>query len=90
MVNHPNRKVSYPSHVLVDALRAASFNPRLLWEERGPKDTAIAWLSCYSAGRTVFIVETYKDENGWEVFTSSGQVTVDATIAEVIERCKQD
>jgi hypothetical protein len=58
---------SYPNTDIQRAIRANGDECRLLWEILGPKDTQIAWLSCYAAAKGTFIVRTYKDGNGYDV-----------------------
>lgn len=66
-------KVS-PNRILRDQLRAKDHDVELLWEMRGPKDTAVAWLSCYEvskpdgSNKVLVIVETYENGRGWEAF----------------------
>ena len=74
-------------HVLEDALRDRGIGCRLLWEIPGPKNTAIAWLTCYRVEAGVVIVETYDGGNGWEAF-SAISMNDSATIADVIKRCR--
>lgn len=78
---------TYPSDALVVAARAAGAHVRLLWEVPGPKDTAIAWMSCYQIGSSACIVQTYADDNGWEAFTPHPSRDVAETIADVLNRC---
>lgn len=87
MINHPNRKKVYPNTVLADRARAADFHCRLMWEIPGPKDSQIAWLSCYQIGLSLCIVETFKGENGWNAFTPARTNNIDETIADVLARC---
>ena len=49
--------------------RIARFhNLRLMWEIRGPKDTEIAWISCYVGGPKMALMHfiTYR-AGGWDV-----------------------
>ena len=77
---------TYPSTVLQDRLRDAGVDCRCMWEIPGPKDTAIAWLSCYLVGKGVVIVQTFKDGNGWDSYTSCGKNSIEASVADVMER----
>ena len=81
-----NKDRTYPSTALRDAARAAGHTMRLLWDVPGPKGTGVAWLSCYSLGKGVVIVETFV-EGGWDAFTPSGSIKVDETITDVFQRC---
>jgi hypothetical protein len=64
--------MTIPNHTWANEQRAAGKIARLLWEIPGPKDTEIAWLSCYAFGTNVAIVETFKDKNGYMVLTDEG------------------
>jgi hypothetical protein len=94
MVNHPNRKRVEPSRIVRDVARAALLKlgepptqaVRLAWEIPGPKDTEIAWLSCYFIGAGICIVETFRD-GGWNAFTPCDSIEVEATLADVLNRC---
>lgn len=79
---------TYPSSELSDLCREAGADTRLMWEIPGPKDTLIAWLSCYSIGDSLCIVQTFKDGNGWMEFTPSGCRTIDGAVNDVLQRCK--
>lgn len=81
---------SYPSHTFARLAREAGFEPRLFWEIKGPKDTAIAWLSCYVIKGRVFHVITY-DNDGWDVLRSNEKLgeTV-GSIAWAFEGLKAD
>jgi hypothetical protein len=78
----------YPDHTLEDALRARGIRIHALWENRGPRDTNIAWIVYYAVGNAIVIVQTYKDHDGWDAFTSLPALSIDATIDDVIARCK--
>jgi hypothetical protein len=77
-----------PDTTLQEKLREQGVSCRLQWEMRGPKDTLVAWLSCYLVNGYLVIVETYKDNCGWEAFTPSGSIKIDETVADVIARCR--
>lgn len=77
---------TYPSHVLADACRAAGATVHLLWEVRGPRETAVAWMSCYQIGRSTCIVQTYSG-NGWNAYTPCNSIGIEETIADVLNRC---
>lgn len=87
MINHPNRsKRGYPNSVLADACRKAGAHVGLMWEVPGPKNTAIEWMSCYQIGKSVCIVQTYK-EGGWNAFTPHPGNDIAGTVADVLNRC---
>lgn len=86
MANHPNRKKVWPSYVLADAAREAGADARLMWEIPGPKDTAIAWISCYAIGQSICIVETFMS-GGWNALTPCRSADPDSTLRDVLERC---
>lgn len=80
-----NAKV-YPDNTLPDACRAAGATVRLLWEERGPKNTGVAFHSCYSINGNTCIVQTFT-RGGWDALTGQPVNRVDAAIADVLARC---
>lgn len=85
----PSKKEkTYPSHVLAEALRANNIGVCLLWEIPGPRDTEIAWLSCYQVSMQICIVETFHD-CGWQAFTPNTENGTDATVKDVMNRCHQ-
>lgn len=89
MINHPNRSKRervYPNNVLAEACRKAGANVQLMWEVPGPKNTMIEWMSCYQIGKSVCIVQTFK-EHGWNAFTPHPHNDIDGTIADVLNRC---
>ena len=61
----------YPSHELEDALRERGFHVVCHWEEKRPKNTAIAWMHYLFAsnGESAggMIVQTFR-EGGWSVY----------------------
>lgn len=77
---------TYPSHVLTDALRDKNVTAQLMWEIPGPKDTQIAWLSCYLIGSCLCVVQTFQGGDGWLALTSNGENNTDAAIADVVAR----
>jgi hypothetical protein len=93
MVNHPNRAKPYPSRVLANALRDRGMDASCQWEERGPKDTQIAWMAMYlvkpeNAKPQLILVQTFKNGLGWQAFVQAAPHTIDtdATIADVVSR----
>jgi hypothetical protein len=79
---------TYPDHTLENALRARGVPVWALSEIRGPNDTNIAWIVNYAVGKSLVIVHTYKDGDGWDAFTSLHNLnSVEATIDDVMERC---
>lgn len=77
-----------PSTVLCDRLRAAGCPSTLMWRIDGPLSGGIAWTSCYMVeGRSV-IVLTFRDGNGWDAYTNCDSNNIDATVADVLARCK--
>lgn len=87
MINHPNRKKTYPNNLLADACRKAGAHVQLMWEIPGPKNTMVAWLSCYQIGKSICIVQTFKGHDGWNAFTPCSDNSVSGTIADVLNRC---
>lgn len=75
---------TYPNTTLEKALRERGVPIRLMWEVPGPKDTMVAWLSCYLVNARVVIVQTYKDGNGWQVYTPVEDATITGTVEQVI------
>lgn len=61
----------YPDNTFVKSLRDRGFECRILWQEKGPRLTMIAWHECFAVsgrdGITTVIVQTYK-EGGYSVF----------------------
>jgi hypothetical protein len=86
MINHPNRKKTYPDHTLEELCRKAGAGVSVLWEIPGPKNTAIAWLVAYHIGKNICIVQTFKD-GGWTALTPNDSNCVDDTVADVLNRC---
>ena len=87
MVNHPNRKRTYPDQTLENAARKAGVRVVVLWEMKGPANTAVDWMVGYQLGSWPCIVQTYTDGNGWNAFTPNNSNRVDDTIADVFNRC---
>lgn len=77
----------YPDHTLENGLRERGIPYRVLWEMKGPKDTAISWLAAYLVGSRVVIVQTYAKGHGWDVYLPSQVGKVEETIEEVIAAC---
>lgn len=87
MVNHPNRQKVYPDHTFENAARSAGARVVVLWEEKGPKNTEIAWNTCYFVNGRPAIVQTYKDGAGWNVFTPAETNDIDKSVADALNRC---
>ena len=81
---------TYPDHTLRDALYNAGHSYRLMWEIRGPKNTSIAWMTCYLVNGCTVIVQTFKDRCGWQAFTHNHSIGVDDVVADVIAHCGLD
>ena len=79
---------TYPSHVLADALRERGLDCRLMWEIPGPKNTEVAWLSCYLVQSDICIVSTYKG-GWWGAYTPSGKTEAGAIVEDVIVRTRR-
>ncbi len=76
---------TYPSDVLVNQLRAAGHRVGLMWEIKGPKDTMIAWISCYLVnGDMIVHVLTYHKGNGWEYLMPGVEMQTDKVVDDVI------
>jgi hypothetical protein len=78
----------YPSRVLVDEIRKRDIPCRLMWEIKGPKDTQIAWITCYLIQRTIVHVLTYTGKNGWDALTPCQSLKIDETVQEVLDRTR--
>jgi hypothetical protein len=78
---------TYPDRTFEEAARKAGAPVQCLWEMKGPRNTAIAWLSALSVNGRVVIVQTYTDGNGWEVYSPAPTLNVDATIQDALARC---
>lgn len=87
MVNHPNRKKTYPDTTFEGIARKAGANVRVLWEMKGPENTLIAWMVGYQVNGGVAFVQTYKDGAGWDVFTPSDTRDITASVADALNRC---
>lgn len=81
------KQAIYPDHTLENAVRAAGHSCRCLWEMKGPPRTLIAWLVAYDINGRVCIVQTFKDGNGWNVYTACNSIGIDDTVADVLARC---
>jgi hypothetical protein len=77
----------YPSNILETKLRERGISVRCLWQENGPKNTAIAWQECLLVNGTPVIVQTFAS-GGWQAYTPNQSNDVEATINDVIERTK--
>ena len=75
----------YPDRTFENAMRAKGYLPKLLWEEKGPKDTDVAWMSAYFLGTIVVIHQTYTS-GGWEVYSPCNSVSREDAINDVIAR----
>ncbi len=62
---------------------------KLMWEIKGPKNTMIAWMSCYAIARNICIVQTFKG-GGWNALTPNDDGKIEATVTDVRERCLVD
>jgi hypothetical protein len=87
MTNHPNRKKIYPDTTFEYIARKAGAQVFVLWEQAGPPKTEIAWHTCYSVNGKPAFVQTYKDGNGWNVFTAASTNDIDESIADALNRC---
>lgn len=76
----------YPDTTLETMCRAAGATVRLMWEEPGPKNTAISYISCYLINRTICMVQTFKT-GGWDAFTPCRSLGIKDTVADVLSRC---
>ena len=76
----------YPDHTLEKALRVAGASVKVLWEEKGPRNTSIEWQVCYSVNGSLCLVQTFQD-GGWDALTPCGSVDIIETIADVLNRC---
>lgn len=76
----------YPSHVFEDELRKRGIDYRVMWEQRGPKNTGVSWMTCYLVGRSVALVQTYR-QGGWEVYTPHHENDIDKAVEDALRRC---
>lgn len=86
MINHPNRGRIHPDSTIADRCREAGARVRLVWEERGPKNTGVAFLTCYLINDTLCIVSTFS-RGGWDAYTPCGEVLIENAVADVMRRC---
>jgi hypothetical protein len=86
MTTKPTTK-TYPDQTFERAARDAGAWVHVLWEQPGPKDTLIAWNVAYNVNGAPVIVQTYKDGDGWNVFTCAVTNDVQASIADALARC---
>lgn len=77
----------YPDRTLEERCRAAGATVRCLWQQRGPKNTGIAWMEGLMIGAGVVIVQTYEG-GGWEAYSALPVNEIDATVADVLTRCR--
>lgn len=89
MINHPNRKKTYPDTMLQRLVREAGYQMNPVWEIPGPKNTRVAWLTGYNLNGRMVIVSTFDDRHGggWEAYTSNDSTGVPATVKDVLARC---
>lgn len=76
----------YPSHALENAIRERGYRCDTLWETKGPRATAVAWMVCYLINGRVVIVQTGR-HGEWEAFTSNDSPEAKATVDDVLARC---
>jgi hypothetical protein len=81
-------KSDYPDRTLETRVREAGARVAVMWQMRGPKDTGVAWLECFQIGERgdLVIVETFK-HGGWNAFSAPHSNSVNATVADTLERC---
>ena len=79
---------TYPDTTFEKIARKAGASVTLLWEMRGPKDTSVAWMTCYLVNGMPAIVQTYGEGNGWNVFTPGPHLDIEGTLADALNRCK--
>lgn len=87
MANKMPEPGKYPDRTLSHMAISAGAKVRCLWEERGPKDTGVAWMECMLINDGIVIVETFKG-GGWQVFLGATTLRVDDTLVEVFNHCK--
>ena len=73
----------YPDTTLVDRLRGQGYEPRILWQQRGPPNTLVVWQECYSVGKTLMILQTFK-EVGWQAFFPLVERDTDSAVGEAV------
>lgn len=81
------KKNVQPSRIFEDELRERGIiNYQCFWEVRGPKDTSIAWLTCYRVGYGIVIVQTF-DMGGWNALTDNPTNNIQEIMTDVLFRC---
>jgi hypothetical protein len=58
----------FPNRDLEQALRQEDLTVQVMWQEKGPPNTEVAWMECLLVDGRLVIVQTYKDGNGWQAF----------------------
>ena len=76
-------KHEYPDNTLELALREKGFTVQCMWQMKGPKNSMVAWIECLLVDRVLFIVETYNENQGWDVFIQSSKGQTSAVIDQV-------
>jgi len=77
----------YPNRDFQKLVTALGISCPCLWEEPGPKNTGISWITAYNVGGGgIAMVQTYKG-GGWDVFTALPSRDISESIADAIARC---
>ena len=76
----------YPDRTFEKRAREDGHNCPCLWQERGPKNTGIAWMVAYRLGSGVVIVQTYT-EGGWRAYTDGPEAEFENIVQDVYARC---
>ena len=67
-------------------LRDAGARVSTMWEVRGPKNTDVAWITCYQVGHSICIVETFKT-GGFTALTPNSSSHINDVVGDVLKRC---
>lgn len=79
-------KPEYPDNTLETELRLRNIPVHALWEQKGPKDTNIAWIVMYLVQNHLVLHLTYTNGDGWDAFTGPKANDVSKTVEDVIAR----
>lgn len=74
-----------PSDIFATELRQRGIDYQVFWEIKGPKNTSIAWITCYRVLSGIVLVQTF-DHGGWNALTDCPSNNIADTIADVIAR----
>jgi hypothetical protein len=81
------RVKTYPNKVFEQEIRNQKLTCQALWQIKGPKNTAIDWITCYYIAPLTVIHFGY-DEGGWDIHIGSEHIDRKSTIDDLLERIK--